>query len=594
MSWVRIRPVTKKLHRAEVLRTIHVKAFSCDEPDERRAPAHICIASPAGPQSRTVLDEGLTLKEPQIALCKLPPRPHFGGHMVVGKPDAQPGDQFQNVSLVEYKYDVINDPRIRVNIKVLNCKAGEWSNTVFRFQNEELYFNTSWCPILCAMFEEYIGKVPMPRFQSPKETYNTIGGNGSPSKSCVLPPYPVGGGYYVDNQPSAKPGDVYNHLVTVRVYEPLRDGEVYRIKTLVCNNGAWFTKILNLENDTLVFTQHDWCPLICKKFFTDDIASPEVNETTIKAVAEVESTRSCKLPPYPQHGNYTVMNRPNATPGEALDAAYLKYSCHLNKNIVGSKSIFCVDGVWSDEIPKCISCGYAPSSSLKPYFSEEAALRRRLPWHASIYTKDYAPYEQICSGSIIATNVIVTAAHCFWDEEEGLQPASLYAVAVGKVHRSWDDPRDGAAQKTDVNEIRVSKNFRGSLTAFKDDIALLVLRTRLLYDHHVSPVCLDFDVGFDERQLMRGNYGEIASWDPTGAGAKDNESSTLRIDRLPYVDKEECVASASSDLLEYITSDKICAGDEGIAKMRMIKEGFVDIAIVEEFSPYQQRLAIAN
>ncbi|KOB65533.1 Limulus clotting factor C [Operophtera brumata] len=48
------------------------------------------------------------------------------------------------------------------------------------------------------------------------------------------------------------------------------------------------------------------------------------------------------------------------------------------------------------------------------------------------------------------------AAHCFWTDLEKQLPASQFAVAVGKLHRPWDDLVD-QAQKSDVSIFISSK-----------------------------------------------------------------------------------------------------------------------------------------
>ncbi|CAH2062410.1 unnamed protein product, partial [Iphiclides podalirius] len=185
------------------------------------------------------------------------------------------------------------------------------------------------------------------------------------------------------------------------------------------------------------------------------------------------------------------------------------------------------------------------------------AQRGELPWHTGIYSKVTTPYMQICGGSLVSTNVVISAAHCFW-QGQLRQPASNYAVAVGKLYRPWNNPRDTDAQKSDVSEIKIPARYQGSDSNFQEDIALVVLTTTIEYRTYVRPVCLDFDVNFDRRQLREGNIGKVAGW---GLTAENGEASqVLKVVDLPYVKIETCIAQSPPGFREYITSDKICAG----------------------------------
>ncbi|GBP91717.1 Transmembrane protease serine 6 [Eumeta japonica] len=89
-----------------------------------------------------------------------------------------------------------------------------------------------------------------------------------------------------------------------------------------------------------------------------------------------------------------------------------------------------------------VDCGRSGISTSTLTLGGTYAKEGELPWHAIVYTKDLKPFKQICSGTIIAPALVLSAAHCFWNDVEKLKPPSRFAVAAGKVHRAWNNPRD--------------------------------------------------------------------------------------------------------------------------------------------------------
>ncbi|XP_061725639.1 modular serine protease-like isoform X2 [Cydia pomonella] len=346
------------------------------------------------------------------------------------------------------------------------------------------------------------------------------------------------------------------------------------------------------------------CPEACRRW-------PQYCYYAIAAENGVPGT--CQLPPYPRIGSYSIVDVELSV---GLADFTLLYSCPSGYRLNGQHPR-CVGGGWtSDDFPSCkrdskcrlpshpsvtyncidssqsrcsnfVSSGQRVLPECRPGFVQdvlramhcidgswdyvatcrrecgtipkEMRLRRsvsevsEVPWHASVYDKTVTPFRQICGGSLISATVIVSAAHCFW--RDLVQPAENYAVAVGKVYRPWW--RDGG-QKTDVSGIKVSPYFRGIDNNFQSDIALVTLRTAMVFNNQVRPVCLDFSVTFDEKQLQPGNVGKVAAW---------NKTPLLKFVELPYVDVEQCFADLPRSFLSFITSDKICAGTRNSTKL---------------------------
>ncbi|XP_053602777.1 modular serine protease isoform X3 [Plodia interpunctella] len=338
----------------------------------------------------------------------------------------------------------------------------------------------------------------------------------------------------------------------------------------------------------------------------------------------------CTLPPYPAHGRYTVMNAPNASPGQTGDLYVLNVTCYQGYGAMGDTQVFCAEGTWTPEtLPECIrfcklnrhpsvehSCRFTiggvessrPCNNYEPpgtvawpecvkpsYFflgelptmrcgqdgswdnnptctpdcgqvtpegaeliiGGRRARRGELPWHVGIYKKTTTPYMQICGGSLVRPSVVISAAHCFWNDESKAQPAKNYAVAVGKLYRPWDDPNDDS-QKADVTSIYIPTRFRGSASNFMEDLAVLLLSVSFVYKPHIAPVCLDFDENFDHLQLAEGTIGKVAGWGLTDVNGP--ASQVLKVVELPFVTYDVCFNESPPNFRAYITGDKICAG----------------------------------
>ncbi|XP_063836880.1 modular serine protease-like [Ostrinia nubilalis] len=340
---------------------------------------------------------------------------------------------------------------------------------------------------------------------------------------------------------------------------------------------------------------------------------------------------ACVLPPYPDHGSYTVVGKPTAVPGQAFPTITYNVTCYPGYSIIGDTTErLCLEGVWSPEVGDCVqfcrlnkdqsvtyrclltgdSEGFRPCGEYEPagtvirvdcrtpdyYYNGNlpymrciagswdytarclpecgvvaigdglisggaAAEKAELPWHAGIYRTTSTPYRQICGGSLVSAKVVISAAHCFWNNTiVKAQPASNYAVALGKLYRPWLLEEDKRVQKSHVADIKMPPHFLGGATNYQDDIAILLLETTIIYSNLVRPVCVDFGVLFEKRQLKEQSLGKVAGWGLTGAD--ELESPFLKVVHLPYISISECQSKAPPDFRAYITGDKICAGYE--------------------------------
>ncbi|XP_075989031.1 modular serine protease-like [Anticarsia gemmatalis] len=341
-----------------------------------------------------------------------------------------------------------------------------------------------------------------------------------PPGACVLPPYPDHGTYEISNVPSARPGQSFQSFVMTvscqRGYG-LVDPGVDNNGTLqvYCVNGVWYTNMPK-------------CVRFCK-------LDPDPSVRYI-----CQHNTPCKNYIAPGATVNPVCNSPNYYSSEVLK--YMK----------------CIAGSF-DYVAICkAECGRVTPEGEQLVVGGKLAKRGELPWHVGIYRKTTNPYMQICGGSLVSNKVVISAAHCFWNDVSKALPASAFAVAIGKLYRPWNNDRDVDAQKSDVQEIRLPPLFQGSAANFQEDIAVLVLVTPFVYMTYVRPVCLNFDTNFDRRQLQQGKNGKVAGWGLTAANG--NASQVLRVVDMPYINVDTCINTLPPAFREYITGDKFCAG----------------------------------
>ncbi|CAH1401240.1 unnamed protein product [Nezara viridula] len=175
------------------------------------------------------------------------------------------------------------------------------------------------------------------------------------------------------------------------------------------------------------------------------------------------------------------------------------------------------------------------------------------PWHVALYRMDNSSkYEYICGGSIIDTNVVLTAAHCVFDEAEQDLDYSRMVVATGKHNGSWEH-RDVFEQRFEVISKKVRPTYRGTDNRNQDDIALLALNDSIKFSSVVMPVCIDWGGLYEpyEEEL-----GMIVGW---GFNEKKVLSEELQISEMQQRNFGECRNNVGKGYTSYLTSDKFCA-----------------------------------
>jgi secreted trypsin-like serine protease len=208
-------------------------------------------------------------------------------------------------------------------------------------------------------------------------------------------------------------------------------------------------------------------------------------------------------------------------------------------------------------------CGQKSTPSAALIVKGDIANKGEFPWQVAIYRRRGNPETKqlICGGTLISERIILTAAHCVAESKDKLRPKSNLTLAVGKYYRNYDDPRDAPqAQFSEVEEIFVPVEYRGTIQNYFGDIAIIVSKEVFKFSQTVQPVCVDWTKTYLEDFLKsetRG-LGHISGWGFTEGGQKP--SDVLRSIRVPLVSHQKCRSQLEEDFEVFLTIDKLCAG----------------------------------
>ncbi|XP_042286428.1 transmembrane protease serine 2 isoform X2 [Thunnus maccoyii] len=187
---------------------------------------------------------------------------------------------------------------------------------------------------------------------------------------------------------------------------------------------------------------------------------------------------------------------------------------------------------------RCTDCGQSSAAPSTRIVGGTEAVNGAWPWQVSLQINDH----HLCGGSIISSNWIVSAAHCFQDYPN----PGMWRVRSGGVSLIQMSSGNGKAVQKIISHEKYDTNTHDN------DIALLKLYTPLRFTRTVRPVCLP-NFGVD---LLAGHQAWITGW-----GALRSSGPTpyiLNQAEVTVYSRETC--NRREILSGAITETMICAG----------------------------------
>ncbi|XP_058497545.1 ovochymase-2 [Solea solea] len=226
------------------------------------------------------------------------------------------------------------------------------------------------------------------------------------------------------------------------------------------------------------------------------------------------------------------------------------------------------DGVTISWPENCGKPAVNPRTATPRVVNGEEAIPHSWPWQVSMQASPMLPipYMHGCGGSLIHSEWILTAAHCFMVP---LNKPSYWRMCLGKHHMnsSMDVPSKERCYKVDTIIRHEGFVYEQDRTDITNDIALVHLTEPVNMTREISPICLPKPGAV----MPAGKLCFVTGWGDEKGNLFPKVSEKLNQAALPVVDFQTC--SKPAYWWDTLRPSMICAGYESPDELKSACQG---------------------